>query len=81
MGRFFAGAGSWGFLAVTPTYSAELAPPKIRGLLVGMNGFNISLGYALATYMGMAFYYAPYGQAQWRGPLGLALLFPFMMVR
>lgn len=30
--------------------------------------------------MGMAFYYAPYGQAQWRGPLGIALLFPVMML-
>ena len=30
--------------------------------------------------MGMAFYYAPYGEAQWRGPLGIALLFPFMML-
>ena len=30
--------------------------------------------------MGMAFYYAPYGQAQWRGPLGIALIFPFMML-
>jgi hypothetical protein len=30
--------------------------------------------------MGMAFYYAPYGDAQWRGPLGIALIFPFMML-
>lgn len=34
----------------------------------------------IASYMGMAFYYAPYGQAQWRGPLGIALFFPFMML-
>jgi MFS family permease len=51
--RFFAGMGSWGFLAVTPTYSAELAPPKIRGLFVGLNGVMIALGYGLASYMGM----------------------------
>ena len=30
--------------------------------------------------MGMAFYYAPYGQAQWRGPFGIGLLFSLMMV-
>ena len=47
---------------------------------MGMNGVNIALGYGLASYMGMAFYYAPYGQAQWRGPLGIALLWPFMML-
>lgn len=38
--RFIAGGGSWGFLAVTPFYSAELAPPDLRGLMVGLNGKN-----------------------------------------
>jgi len=61
-------------------YSAELAPPALRGFLVGLNGIMIALGYGLASYMGMAFYYAPYGQAQWRGPLGIALLWPFVML-
>ena len=67
-------------IGTAPVYCAELAPPKLRGFFVGMNGVNIALGYGLASYMGMAFYYAPYGQAQWRGPLGIALLFPFMML-
>ncbi len=74
--RFFAGVGSWGFLAVTPAYCAELAPPQMRGLFVGMNGVNICIGYALASYMGMAFYYAPYGQAQWRGLCSKEMLAP-----
>lgn len=78
--RFFAGMGSWGFLAVTPTYSAEMAPPKIRGLFVGLNGVMIALGYGLASYMGMAFFYAEDPAAKWRGPLGLALLFPIIML-
>jgi MFS family permease len=63
-----------------PTYSAELAPPGIRGLMVGMNGINIALGYGLASYMGMAFYFAKDPVAQWRGPLGVALLFPAIML-
>jgi MFS family permease len=79
-GRLFAGGGSWGFLAVTPLYCAELAPPDLRGLMVGMNGVNIALGYALASYMGLAFYYLPYGDTQWRAPLGIALVWPFMMI-
>ena len=45
--RFFSGIGSWGFLAVTPVYSAELAPPKLRGFFVGLNGIFIAMGYAL----------------------------------
>lgn len=32
-----------------PTYCAELAPPKLRGFFVGMNGVNIALGYGLGT--------------------------------
>ncbi|KIW88752.1 uncharacterized protein Z519_10799 [Cladophialophora bantiana CBS 173.52] len=78
--RLFAGAGSWGYLAVTPYYSAELAPPGLRGLMVGMNGVNIALGYALASYMGLAFYYVDDPQTQWRAPLGIALIWPVMMV-
>lgn len=45
-----------------------------------MNGVNIALGYALASYMGMAFFFAEDGIAQWRGPLGIALLWPIMMI-
>ncbi|OAG05580.1 MFS general substrate transporter [Paraphaeosphaeria sporulosa] len=78
--RFIAGWGSWGFLAVTPTYSAELAPPGLRGFFVGMNGVNIALGYAIASYTGMAFYFAESDAAKWRGPLGIALLWPAMMI-
>ncbi|KAF2492557.1 MFS general substrate transporter [Lophium mytilinum] len=78
--RFFAGVGSWGFLAVTPTFTTELAPPALRGFFVGMNGVNIALGYALASYMGMAFYFAKDPALQWRGPLGLALVWPLMML-
>jgi MFS family permease len=63
-----------------PVYSAELAPPKLRGFFVGMNGMGITFGYAMASYMGLAFYYAKAPAAQWRGPLGLALIFPVIML-
>ena len=61
-----------------------------------MNGVNIALGYGLGqlrhtstekptltirqhhTWHGVLL--RPYGQAQWRGPLGIALLWPFMML-
>jgi predicted membrane metal-binding protein len=45
-----------------------------------MNGVNIAMGYALASYMGMAFFFAEDDAAKWRGPLGLALLWPIMMI-
>ncbi|KAK5096994.1 hypothetical protein LTR70_002203 [Exophiala xenobiotica] len=78
--RFIAGGGSWGFLSVTPTYSAELAPPDLRGLMVGMNGVNIALGYGLASYMGLAFFYTEDPVAQWRAPLGIALIWPVLVI-
>ena len=74
--RFFAGAGAFAFVALMPVYAAELAPPKLRGFFVGMNCLGIALGYALAAYMGLAFYYTKSPAAHWRAPLGLALIFP-----
>ena len=74
--RFIAGAGSWGFLSITPVYSTELAAPDYRGLMVGMNGVNIALGYGLASYVGLAFFYSHDPVAQWRAPLGIALIWP-----
>ncbi|KAJ7778878.1 hypothetical protein B0H14DRAFT_2631395 [Mycena olivaceomarginata] len=39
-------------------YTSEMSPPALRGLFSGMNGIHIALGYALASYMGLAFYFA-----------------------
>ena len=40
-----------------------------------MNGVGIALGYAVATYMGLAFYHSTNSSTQWRGPYGVALIF------
>ncbi len=65
---------------VAPVYTAELAPAELRGFFVGMNGVMIAVGYSLAAYMGLAFYHATDPALQWRGPLGLALVWPIMML-
>lgn len=65
---------------IAPVYTAELAPAELRGFFVGMNGVFIATGYAIASYMGLAFYYAKEPQTQWRGPLGLALVWPFFLL-
>ncbi|OAP54337.1 hypothetical protein AYL99_11438 [Fonsecaea erecta] len=77
--RLIAGMGSWAFLALTSTYSAELAPPALRGFFTGQNGIGISIGYALAAYVGLGFHGVGETAAQWRGPLGIALFFPIVM--
>lgn len=65
---------------LAPVYSAELAPPDLRGLMVGLNGVHIALGYGLASYMGLAFFYQNDPVSQWRTPLGIALIWPFLML-
>ncbi|KAL5401866.1 hypothetical protein PMIN06_011102 [Paraphaeosphaeria minitans] len=44
-----------------------------------MNGANVALGYAAASYMSMVFYFAESDAAKWRGPLGIPLLWLTMM--
>ena len=60
--------------ATVPVFVTELAPPALRGLFVGMGGFALAVGYALATYMGLAFYYSTNPSTQWRGPYGISLI-------
>jgi len=45
-----------------------------------MNGVMIAVGYATASYMGLAFFYSNIPAAQWRAPLGIALVFPVVML-
>jgi len=52
---------SGGLVTLVPLYQTEVAPPKIRGLLVGMHGVFICCGYALSSWMGVAFYYVNAG--------------------
>lgn len=59
---------------------AELAPTELRGFFVGLNGVMITLGYALGSYMGLAFYDLATSDTQWRGPLGIALLWPVLIL-
>ena len=62
-----------------PTYVSELAPPKIRGLFVGVTGIMVMLGQAIASYVGLGFFsVSSTTSAQWRGPLGVSMAFPLI---
>ncbi|KFZ05695.1 hypothetical protein V501_08116 [Pseudogymnoascus sp. VKM F-4519 (FW-2642)] len=78
--RFVSGGGSWAFLSSTSVYVSELAPPKFRGFFTGMIGVAICIGFALSGYLGLAFYSTDDLAAQWRGTLGLGLIFPVFML-
>jgi len=79
-GRFFAGMSSFGFLTMTPVYTTELSPPKQRGFFVGLNAVFIGTGYSLAAWLGVAFSYADKPATQWRGPLGMYLIWPSLLI-
>ncbi|KAJ5813256.1 uncharacterized protein N7503_000006 [Penicillium pulvis] len=79
--RFFQGWGSFQMLSTIPLWMAELVPPKRRGLLVQVHPAMINFGCTAATYTGIGFYYySGGGDNRWRGPIGLAGLFPFLFL-
>ncbi len=60
-----------GFTSVTaPVYVSELAPPQSRGMLIGLYQFALTLGIALADFVG----YWLAAQQAWRLMFGLALV-------
>jgi SP family galactose:H+ symporter-like MFS transporter len=60
-----------GFTSVTaPVYVSELAPPQSRGMLIGLYQFALTLGIALADFVG----YWLAAQQAWRLMFGLAVV-------
>lgn len=77
--RFITGVGIGMLLCLVPLYQSELAPPKIRGLLVGTHGVMLCVGYSLASWLGVAFYFVQLQGAQWRIPLAIQAIFPLLL--
>lgn len=78
--RFFQGWGSFQMLSVIPMWMAELVPPKRRGFLVQIHPAMINLGYTVASYTGIGFYYYQGHNNQWRGPIALSGFFPLLFL-
>lgn len=66
-------------LSQVPVWVAELAPPQVRGILVDLHAFLMLCGYLLAAYMGVGFYYVS-GANQWRGAMGIQMVFPAILL-
>jgi MFS family permease len=77
-GRFFAGVGCGIMLTVVPIYIAEVSPPEKRGMIVGLQGFMISIGFFAANWIGYGGAYAT-GDAQWRIPLAMQIPIPLAL--
>ncbi|TVY18042.1 Quinate permease [Lachnellula arida] len=70
--RFLSGFG-------VPLWVAELAPPSIRGILTDVHAVGMMVGYTLACYVGLGFYFVR-GTNQWRGPIALQMAFPTIIL-
>jgi Sugar (and other) transporter len=66
-------------LASVPLWVAELAPPKIRGILSDIHAVAQLLGYTIACYVGLGFYFVT-GENQWRGAMGLQMALPAIIL-
>ncbi|RFU25999.1 hypothetical protein B7463_g10334, partial [Scytalidium lignicola] len=78
--RLLAGLGSGALVTLVPLYQSEIAPPAIRGLLVGTHGVVIVIGYITASWIGFGFYFVNASGAQWRIPLAIQCLPPLALI-
>lgn len=51
-----------------PIYNSEIAPPSKRGMISGLHGQFVGVGFAIANWVGFGCSYAS-GDFQWRFPL------------
>lgn len=73
VGRVIAGLAIGLLSATVPNYCSEVAHPRIRGLLAGLQQWQIGLGFVCAQWMG-------YGCSLVKGPLSWRLPLAFQVV-
>jgi MFS transporter, SP family, arabinose:H+ symporter len=81
--RFVGGLGIGGSSVLGPMYIAEIAPPKLRGRLVGVFQFNVVFGILLAYFSNYLISLQHFGLAEWRWELGVTAIpaaFFFLML-
>ena len=80
VGRILGGLAVGMLVVLIPIYQAEIAPPAVRGFLVGHHGFVLVFGYSSAAWIGFACFYAKNLNFQWRFPLCVQCLWPTLML-
>jgi len=78
-GRFVTGLGVGSLSMVVPLYNAEIAPPEVRGSLVGLQQLAITFGILISFWIDYGTNYiggngAGQHEAAWRLPLALQLV-------
>jgi MFS family permease len=66
-------------VVLVPLYQSEIAPAEIRGLLVSTHALMLSVGYVIASWVGLGFYFVNANGAQWRLPLAIQCAPPLIL--
>lgn len=66
-------------LLLVPMYQTEVSPPHSRGMMVGLHGVTITLGFTTGSWIGYGFYFVNASGAQWRVPLAIQALPPLVL--
>jgi MFS transporter, SP family, arabinose:H+ symporter len=72
LARFIGGLGIGASSVLGPMYIAEIAPPKLRGRLVGFFQFNIVFGILAAYLSNYLIGTMGFGDVEWRWKLGIS---------
>ena len=72
--RFVTGFGIGGLVMLVPLWQSEVSPPAHRGLLVGLHGVSILIGYCMSQWIGYGFFFVKSSSAQWRVPLAIQIV-------
>lgn len=80
VGRIITGFAVGGTSVVTPMFISESAPVGIRGAMVVLYQLMITFGILLGNIVNFACDKHQTGDAQWMIPVGLGLLFAFLVV-
>lgn len=79
--RFITGMGSAQVLAAMPPYYSEVAPPTSRGLLTGMQGIMVNVGYVVVLFIGFGCFFAPDTNTfGWRFPVAFGCFFCLLLL-
>ncbi|CAK7203429.1 hypothetical protein SEUCBS139899_006163 [Sporothrix eucalyptigena] len=74
--RFIQGIGLGQCVTLAPLYISEVAPARIRGLLIGVFSAALGTGYTVVAWISFGTHYATNETVQWRVPLALACVAP-----
>ncbi|KAI7327202.1 general substrate transporter [Hortaea werneckii] len=75
VGRVVGGLGVGACSMLVPMYIAEMAPPTIRGRLVGLYEIFVQIGTCVGFWVNYGIAeHGPYGTASWMTPFGLQLI-------